>query len=108
MKMLNSTIVLVALATGVYTAGIIGNSGSNCDGDAGHYDKASPGEGRCAKMDGRHSVYVDGNCRRPYNIQFYEDGGCRGLSSGVAYPNPNTCLNINTGGPVRSMFWVCP
>ncbi|CEJ93834.1 hypothetical protein VHEMI09401 [[Torrubiella] hemipterigena] len=98
----------LTLATTASAAGIIGYSGSHCDGDAGHYDKASPQEGRCAKMGGRHSVQFDGNCPHQYNVQFFPSGDCSGSSSGVAYPQPATCWNINTGGPVNSMFWVCP
>lgn len=108
MKMFNGIVVLVAIATNAYASGIIGYSGSHCDGNAGHYDKASPQEGRCAKMDDRHSFWVDGNCPHAYNIQYFSDGGCRGPSTGIAYPQPGSCVNINTGGNVRSMFWVCP
>ncbi|KZZ95314.1 hypothetical protein AAL_04545 [Moelleriella libera RCEF 2490] len=60
-----------------YAGGLIAWSGDWCDGSSGDFVKVRHAS-KCVVVDGRHSIWVDGNCEQDYVIQYWETLNVKG------------------------------
>lgn len=98
--------LLLMMIGQAYAGSLIAWSGAWCDGSSGDYVQVRH-ESKCVVVDGRHSIWVDGNCEQDYVNQYFKNFECQGTEHYIRI-RPDACANTNTGGPVSSLRMQFP